>query len=88
MKIAYIHFPISTEYLDVKWYNRGEKIKSKMYQLRKGLGMKHFLEIEIPSNLTQPVTDPSHPHYSQEIWNHFYSNTYKYCSKLILDFIS
>ncbi len=88
LKIAYIHFPISTEYLDAKWYNRGEKIKSRMYQLRKELGRNHFLEIEIPNNLTQPVTDPSHPHYSQEIWNHFYPDTYKHCSKLILEFIS
>ncbi len=84
VKLFYIHFPIDTQYLEQRWFDRGQEIKKFTSGLKNIIHANYFIDIEIPPDLVKPIADSSHPNYSSEIWNHFYPETYEYCSKKIL----
>jgi hypothetical protein len=84
LQLVYIYFPIDTQYLEQRWFDRGQQIKSAISNLKKNFPANKLIDIEIPPDLVTPIADPSHPSFSPEIWNHFYPKTYQYCSEIIL----
>ena len=42
----------------------------------------HYFPYE---EVVKPITDPSHPNYSLQIWNHFHAEAYDYAANRILE---
>ncbi len=87
VKLIYIYFPISTKYLGQRWFDRGQNIKNAVLELKSMIPYDNLIDIEIPFDIIKPIDDSSHPNYSTEIWNHFYPETYEYCSEKIFKYI-
>jgi len=85
LKLIVICFPFDHRYVESRWVDRGDRLKIGANELKNKLPPDSIHIIEFPVNKIKPVEDPSHPNYSPEIWNHFLSSTYKYCSSRIID---
>lgn len=88
LKAAYIHFPAMPDYLENKWVKRAAELESEVAHLKNELGEKRFYQLIIPRDMVRPITDPAHPHYSKDIWNHFEAEVYEYCADSILEWIA
>jgi len=85
LKTVYIHFPAMSAYLDDKWVERAEELKRKVSLLANEINGQDFYQLIIPQNKVIAITDPSHPNYSKDIWNHFSDEVYNYCAQSIVE---
>ena len=85
LKTVYVHFPVPVGYLEEKWSDRSEELIKTVAVLGGDLGQREFFQIVVPQDIVKPITDPSHPNYSPQVWNHFEDEVYEYCARRILE---
>lgn len=77
LKLVYMQFPLHPDYMEEKWLQRSEKFAATIRQGLLTTTRKIFF-LTLPAILLKPLTDPTHPNYSPQIWNHFYPEVYQY----------
>lgn len=87
LRTIYIHFPALAGYLEKKWVVRAEQLNEEVALLQKELGKDDFYQMIIPQNIVKPLTDPSNPYYSKDVWSHFHEDVYEFCSNKILNWL-
>lgn len=85
LKTVYVHFPATTGYIEDKWVSRAEELKKAVQQVAHDLDEREFYNLILPEDVVKPITDPSHPNYSPQIWNHFHDEAYGYTVNRILE---
>ncbi len=87
LQIFYMHFPFMERYLEAKWLERAAALKSTLTGMH-DVFRNNFTEIIISSEQVKPITDPLHPNYSPQVWNHFYPEVYQKIAQRIIDKVS
>ncbi|WP_419174971.1 hypothetical protein [Desulfosediminicola sp.] len=87
LRVVYMHFPLNPNYVDQKWIARSSHFEMLLNVFLERDKHKDILSISVPEKLNIPVTDPEHPNYSPQIWNHFYPETYNFFAEHISHFI-
>ena len=87
LKTVYIHFPATPGYLDYKWVARAEELQRTVALLKNEFDKSAFHQLIIPKDRVKPLTDPAHPNYSKDVWNHFYEEVYDYCAESIFEWV-
>jgi hypothetical protein len=85
LKTVYIQFPATAGYIEDKWVARAEELKKAVKQLENELDKRQVYHLIFPEEMVKPITDPSHPNYSPQIWNHFHAEAYDYAANRILE---
>ncbi len=84
LQIFYMHFPFMERYLEAKWLERAAALQNTLTELH-DVFRNNFTEIRISPELVKPITDPLHPNYSPQVWNHFYPEVYNKFAQKIID---
>jgi hypothetical protein len=83
-----MHFPLLDGYPHPEIKEKDRELKEALQKIRQDFGSKRFLLIDnIPPHLCVPLTDPTHPNYSSDIWNHFYPEMYDFFTDRIAAFL-
>jgi hypothetical protein len=88
LKAVYIHFPAMKGYLEEKWIHRAEELKAEVLLLNRSYRPDEFKQLIVPDDIVRPILDPTDPHYSRNIWNHFQPQVYQYCAREIWNWYS
>jgi hypothetical protein len=85
LRTVYIHFPVPAGYLAQRWADRDRELQEAVARAGSPFGSRDFLQVVIPSDKVRPITDPTHPNYSPQVWNHFHGEAYEFCARRILE---
>lgn len=87
LRTVYMHFPLNPEYVDDRWIARSSTFELVFNDFLMKSDRNDILSISLPDDLNNPVTEPDHPNYSPQVWNHFYPETYDYFAEHLSRFL-
>jgi hypothetical protein len=85
LRTVYIHFPAPAGHLAQRWLDRDLALREAVARAGDRLGPRDFLQVVVPPEKVRPITDPAHPDYSPQVWNHFHAEAYEHCARRILE---